>query len=155
MLALVASSLSTATVPLMGSAALSGQAGQSDAWENYKVRLEVLARQQGVRDSTIRANVPGLTLNQRVIDLERTEPVARTSGGVVGALAPYLNAHVTGSLIRRGRDNYSENYASLRAIEARYGVSSEERRVGKERRGGWWLPPCTNIWTAVRSSHLQ
>ena len=122
MLALVASSLSTATVPLMGSAALSGQAGQSDAWENYKVRLEVLARQQGVRDSTIRANVPGLTLNQRVIDLERTEPVARTSGGVVGALAPYLNAHVTGSLIRRGRDNYSENYASLRAIEARYGV---------------------------------
>ena len=59
-------------------------------WSTYKVRLAALARQQGVREATIQANVPGLTVNQRVIELERTEPVARSSGGVVGALAPYL-----------------------------------------------------------------
>ena len=62
------------------------------AWDTYKVRLADPGAQQGVREATIQANVPGLTVNQRVIELERTEPVARTSGGVVGSLAPYLRA---------------------------------------------------------------
>ena len=93
-----------------------------DPWYGYKLRLAALARQQGVRDATIEANVPGLTLNQRLIELERTEPVARTTGGVVGALGPYLRSHVTQSLIRRGQANYYNNYEALRRIEARYGV---------------------------------
>jgi membrane-bound lytic murein transglycosylase B len=92
------------------------------AWDTYMLRLSILARQQGVRDATIRANVPGLTVNQRVIDMERTEPVARSSGGVVGSLAPYLRRHVTASLIRRGQGNYSDHYGALRAMELRYGV---------------------------------
>jgi lytic murein transglycosylase len=92
------------------------------AWDNYKVRLAALARQQGVREATIQANVPGLTVNQRIIELERTEPIARSSGGVVGALAPYLRSHVTGSLIRRGQDNYADHFTALRNLEARYGV---------------------------------
>jgi len=107
----IAASLSSATV-----------SAQPDAWDGYKVRLEYLARQQGVREATIQANVPGLTKNDRVIELERTEPVARTTNGVVGALEPFLRSHVTGSLIRRGRENYSENYAGLTRIEQRYGV---------------------------------
>ena len=77
------------------------------AWDTYKSRLAILAAQQGVRQSTIQANVPGLTINQRAIDMERTEPVAHSSGGVVGVLAPYLRAHVTPSLIARGRNNDS------------------------------------------------
>ena len=93
-----------------------------DSWSTYKVRLAALARQQGVQEATIDANVPGLTVNQRLIELERTEPVARSSGGVVGALSPYLRSHVTQSLIRRGQANYSDNYEGLRRIEARYGV---------------------------------
>jgi len=92
------------------------------AWDNYKLRLAILARQQWVRDSTIQANVPELTINQRVIELERTEPIARSSGGVVGSLAPYLRSHVTPSLIRRGQVNYVNNYAGLRSLQARYGV---------------------------------
>jgi lytic murein transglycosylase len=94
------------------------------AWDTYKIRLAALARLQGVREATIQANVPNLTINQRVIDFERTEPVARSSGGVVGALAPYLRSHVTASLIRRGRDNYYDHYQALRSIEARYGVDA-------------------------------
>lgn len=94
------------------------------AWDTYKIRLAALARQQGVREATIQANVPDLAINQRVIDLERTEPVARTSNGVVGALAPYLRTHVTSSLITRGRSNYSNLYQGLRWIEARYGVDA-------------------------------
>jgi lytic murein transglycosylase len=93
-----------------------------DAWYGYKLRLAALARQQGVSEATIQANVPGLTKNERVIELERTEPVARSSGGVVGTLAPYLRSHVTESLIRRGRANYANDYNALRGIEARYGV---------------------------------
>ena len=85
----------------LSSASVSGQDAQGDAWDGYKVRLEYLARQQGVREATIQANVPRLTKNDQVIELERTEPVARTSNGVVGALEPYLRSHVTGSLIRR------------------------------------------------------
>jgi lytic murein transglycosylase len=96
----------------------------ANTWETYKVRLAALARQQGVHEMTIQANVPALSINQRVIDLEATEPVARSSGGVVGALAPYLRRHVTSSLIARGRDNYYDHYGALRALEARYGVDS-------------------------------
>lgn len=95
---------------------------QSDSWSTYKQRLGQLARLKGVREATIDENVPGLTVNRTVIELERTEPFARSSGGVVGALAPYLRSHVTASLIARGRENYSANYSGLRAIEARYGV---------------------------------
>ncbi|MFL6763584.1 MAG: lytic transglycosylase domain-containing protein [Sphingomicrobium sp.] len=93
-----------------------------DPWYGYKLRLAAIARQQGVSEPTIQSYVLGLSKNDRVIELERTEPVARTSGGVVGALEPYLDSHVTGSLIRRGRENYADNYAALRNLEARYGV---------------------------------
>jgi membrane-bound lytic murein transglycosylase B len=96
----------------------------TDAWGNYKLRLAALARMQGVSEATIQQNVPGLSINQRVIELERTEPVARSSNGVVGALAPYLRSHVTPSLVARGRQNYSNLYSGLRWIEGRYGVDS-------------------------------
>jgi lytic murein transglycosylase len=93
-----------------------------DTWSTYKIRLAALARQQGVQEATIRQNVPSLTLNRQVIELERSEPVARSNGGVIGTLEPYLRSHVTSSLISRGRDFYANHYDSLRAIEGRYGV---------------------------------
>src|SRR3954453_2164360 len=91
-------------------------AAAMDPWYGYKLRLAALARQQGVREATIQANVPALTKNERVIELERTEPVARSSGGVVGALEPYLRSHVTESLVRRGQANYFDHYEALRAL---------------------------------------
>jgi membrane-bound lytic murein transglycosylase B len=114
--------------PILEAAQVSGlepayrQEPANDAWSTYKVRLAALARQQGVSEATIQGNVPGLTVNREVIELERTEPLARSSGGVVGALGPYLRSHVTASLISRGRDHYAAHYDALRAIEARYGV---------------------------------
>src|SRR5947199_4812830 len=103
-------------------AAQSYSAPQASTWATYKVRLAALARLEGVRQSTIDANVPALAVNERVIELERTEPVAQTYGGYIGALAPYLRTHVTQSLISRGRANYADHYQALSAIEARYGV---------------------------------
>ena len=92
------------------------------SWDTYKVRLAALARLQGVRESTIQTYVPGLDINNTAIQLEKTEPVAHTFGGVVGALAPYLRVHVTRSLIVRGQANYRNNYDGMRRIEERYGV---------------------------------
>jgi lytic murein transglycosylase len=92
------------------------------SWDTYKLRLAALARLQGVREATIQANIPGLSLNSRVIELERTEPVAHTYGGVVGALGPYLRVHVTRSLVDRGQANYREQYSALTRIYDRFGV---------------------------------
>ena len=106
----------TASAATLGTAAsepalplASAAAVQSSAysWDLYKVRLGALARLKGVRETTISTYVPGLSMNSDVISLERTEPVARSSNGVVGVLAPYLERHVTPSLIARGQANYS------------------------------------------------
>jgi len=94
----------------------------SSSWETYKTRLAILARQQGVRPETVQTYVSGLQINQSAIEMERTEPVARSSGGVVGTLAPYLRSHVTPSLISRGQANFYNNYAALKSLEQRYGV---------------------------------
>ena len=92
------------------------------SWSTYKTRLGILARQQGVRPATVAAYVLDLQINQRAIDMERTEPVARMNGQGVGTITPYLRAHVTPSLIARGQANYAEHYQALRALEMRYGV---------------------------------
>src|SRR3954469_21272813 len=87
-------------------------------WDTYKVRLTALARQQGVRESTIQSVIPGLGLNRRVIELDHAEP--RTmGGGEAPSMAPYIRRHVTTSLIRRGQSNYSSLYQGLRWIESR------------------------------------
>ncbi len=119
-----AAPVATAPVGTAPGVASSAAVAQSSyySWETYKVRLAALARLQGVREATIRTYVPTLDKNERVIDLERTEPQAHSSGGVVGALSPYLRRHVSNSLISRGQANYRDHYTSLRRLEARYGV---------------------------------
>ncbi|NUQ18081.1 MAG: lytic murein transglycosylase [Sphingomonas sp.] len=121
----VVSSAAPVSQPAGGSPALPlTAAAQTSAysWDMYKARLAALARAQGVRESTVNAYVPNLSMNSNVIELERTEPVAHSSGGVVGALDPYLRAHVTSSIIARGRANYGDHYSGLMRIYARYGV---------------------------------
>jgi lytic murein transglycosylase len=119
-----AAPVGTAQASLAPDLAASAVAAQSSgySWETYKTRLAALARFQGVREATIQAYVPSLDKNDRVIDLERTEPQAHSSGGVVGALSPYLRRHVSRSLISRGQSNYRDHYSALRRLEVRYGV---------------------------------
>ena len=57
-----------------------------DPWSGYKVRLGALARQQGVRDATVRAVVPYLNLNQRVIDLDRAQQPTAASNSSLSAV---------------------------------------------------------------------
>lgn len=94
-----------------------------DAWSSYKVRLGALARQQGVRDATVQAVVPYLNLNQRVIDLDRAQqPTQISNSAYPPSFGPYLDRHVTTSLINRGQARYSSHWPNLSRIQSNTGV---------------------------------
>ena len=87
--------------PLYSSAELPG-------FEGYKQRLIERARREGVSESTIMAVIPPLTLNNRVIDLDRGQPGQVNNPNAAPPFAPYRRAHVTQDLIDRGRAVYSD-----------------------------------------------
>ncbi|HKH27173.1 MAG TPA: lytic murein transglycosylase, partial [Sphingomicrobium sp.] len=91
-------------------------------FEGYKLRLAALARSQGVRESTIRSHVPGLDLNSRAIQLDRSQPGGPPNSNYFPPFSPYQRRHVTSDLIRRGQARYSSLYGNLSRIQARYGV---------------------------------
>ena len=90
-------------------------------WEQHKARLAALARLQGVREATIQAVVPYLQPNQRVMALDRAQRPTSTSYYVQN-FGPYLERHITSSLINRGQSRYSSHWGSLSRIQAQYGV---------------------------------
>ena len=90
----------------------------------YKVRLADLARRAGVRDATINSVVPWLSLNGRVIELDRGQPGGVRNPNAAPPFAPYRRRHVTADLIDRGAARYAANRPYLMAIEARSGVQA-------------------------------
>lgn len=90
----------------------------------YKLRLAGLARSAGVREATIQSVVPFLSLNSRVIQLDRGQPGGVRNLNAAPPFAPYRRRHVTSDLIRRGQSRYAANARWLRWIEQHYGVES-------------------------------
>lgn len=90
----------------------------------YKMRLAGLARSAGVREATIQSVVPYLSLNSRVIQLDRGQPGDITRPNYFPPFAPYRRRHVTSDLIRRGQSRHAANSRWLSWIEQRYGVES-------------------------------
>ena len=93
-------------------------------FEGYKLRLAALARSQGVRESTIQSHVPGLDLNSRAIQLDRSQPggnpaVASTT---YSDFEPYRRSHVDAARINGGRRVYAQVRPIADQVEARYGV---------------------------------
>ena len=88
----------------------------------YKSRLAALARSAGVREATIQAVVPYLSVNNRVIELDRAQRPTSTSGSAPSSFGPYINRHITSSLIRRGYARYAGHWTNLSRIRERYGV---------------------------------
>ncbi len=88
----------------------------------YKVRLMALARSASVREATIRAYVPNLTLSTRAMQLDRSQPTGSPNSSYIPPFAPYRQRHVTASLINRGQARYYQHWSLLRQIESRYGV---------------------------------
>ena len=91
----------------------------------YKQVLTARARSSGVREATIQATIPFLSLNSRVISLDRGQPGGVNNPNYIPPFAPYRRQHVTASLINRGQARFAANAGRLAAIEARFGVEPE------------------------------
>lgn len=95
------------------------------SFEAYKQTLAARARAAGVREATIQAVVPYLSLNPTVIRLDRGQPGNISNPNATPPFAPYRRRHVTADLINRGAARYRANYAYLAGIERRFGVEPQ------------------------------
>jgi lytic murein transglycosylase len=91
----------------------------------YKQRLIALAGSAGVRQATIQATIPFLSLNSRVIQLDRGQPGGVNNPNAIPPFAPYRRRHVTSSLINRGQARYRAHWNRLATIERRFGVEPQ------------------------------
>jgi lytic murein transglycosylase len=83
------------------------------------VRVQALA--QGIRPATIDAILPSLSFNQRVVDLDRSQP-DDSSTGTPPSMSDYLTRRLDPVRISRGRDRYTRLQPQLMAFESRFGV---------------------------------
>lgn len=94
----------------------------SGGFSAYKAQLAARARREGVREPTIQNVVPYLSLNARVITLDRGQPGQINNPNATPPFAPYRRQHVTADLIRRGRIIYANHYGQLGRIGTTTGV---------------------------------
>jgi membrane-bound lytic murein transglycosylase B len=101
----------------IGSAAAQDESG----FQSYMTALRQQALAEGVSVRTADAVFPGLTLNDRVIELDRAQPGA-TNSSAIPAFAPYRSQHVDAARIARGRQTYQAQRYRLERIERETGV---------------------------------
>ncbi len=89
-------------------------------FQGYLQLLAAKARGEGVRESTIAQVMAGLTLNPRVIQLDRAQP--GSTSGPIAAFEPYRRKHIDASRITRGKRQYVAAAGQIAGIERRYGV---------------------------------
>lgn len=94
---------------------------QDMGFDSYLQILIARARAEGVSESTLARMTEGLTPNQRVIELDRSQPGTPSSSGFP-KLQPYLNTHVDANRIGGGRRMYEATRSMHGTLEARYGV---------------------------------
>ena len=100
-------------------------AAQSDlSFDAYMQLLIARARAEGVSETTLQRMTAGLEPNQRVIQLDQSQPGSPTSSGYP-PLAPYIATHVDSARINGGQRAYANYRSRLRAIESEYGVPAE------------------------------
>jgi membrane-bound lytic murein transglycosylase B len=120
-LALCAVAIVFGTVPGGAPMGDSVQAQQTIGFAAFLQGLGQQARMQGVSQRTIDSVIPTLSLNQRVIDLDRAQP-GGTPNGPIPMFAPYRAKHVDASRISRGREVYMSLRGLLGRVERQTGV---------------------------------
>ncbi len=90
-------------------------------FDAYVQVLVARARAEGVSEATLARMTSNLSVNDRVIRLDRGQPGRPTRRGYP-ALAPYIRTHVNSARIAGGRAVYRDYRNTLRRIEAEYGV---------------------------------
>lgn len=103
--------------------ALSVPAGAQDeaGFQQFLGELRQQAIARGYRSTSIDAALAGLTLDPRVIALDRRQPGADPNAPVPD-FEPYRRRHVDAARIARGREIYQAQRARLVAIERATGV---------------------------------
>jgi lytic murein transglycosylase len=114
---------------LIGLAGLVAVVGPSAAQDDAGLRsfiagLRLRAIAEGVRPSTFDSVAADLTLNPRVIELDRQQPEQRPNAPIP-SFAPYRAQHVNAALIARGRSVYQRERPRLAQIERETGVPEE------------------------------
>ena len=89
-------------------------------FQGYLQLLSARARGAGVSEQTIAAMTSGLTVNPRVIALDRAQPGSTTNSPP--AFWPYYRDHVDAARIEGGRGMLAETTALTPAIETEFGV---------------------------------
>jgi lytic murein transglycosylase len=107
-----------ATLVLIGGPAV---AQEEAGFQAYLAGLRGQAIARGVSPATVDAVLPTLTLNQRVIALDRAQP-GNPASTASPPFAPYRAAHVDAARIGRGRMVYEAQRGRLAAIERETGV---------------------------------
>ncbi len=97
------------------------RAQDEGGFQTYLRQVGERAVAQGVRPETVRSALPGLTLNTRVVELDRAQPGA-SPGGPPSRFAPYRATHVDAARIGRGRTNYAAQRQRLDRIARDTGV---------------------------------
>ena len=100
-----------------GTAVAQDEAG----FQAYLVTLRTQAEARGVSRATLDAVMPTLTLNQRVIDLDRQQP-GTDPNAPVPDFAPYKAQHLQPAIIANGRSAYQAARWRLERIEQQTGV---------------------------------
>ena len=113
-----------AAMLLAGLGVARAQDADEAGFQVYLGTLRAQAIAQGVRAATADSVIVGLTLNPRVIELDRAQPGGDPANPSTGnpPLAPYLRQHLTPALIAQGRDKYLAQRSRLARIEAESGV---------------------------------
>lgn len=96
-------------------------AQDESGFQSYLQTLSRQAEQQGVSRRTIDAVIPTLTLNTRVIELDRQQPES-SPNAPIPMFAPYQARHVDADRIARGRAAYQRQRGRLARIERETGV---------------------------------
>lgn len=97
---------------------------QDMSFDAYMQLLIARARAEGVSENTLRRMTAGLTPNQRVMELDQSQP-GSSSGSGYPPLAPYIATHVDSARINGGRREYANYRSRLAGFEREFGVPGE------------------------------
>jgi membrane-bound lytic murein transglycosylase B len=97
---------------------------QASGFRGFLQTLRPRAIAAGVSGATFDSVIPTLDFNQRVIDLDRSQPGGdpNAAASAIPRFAPYRRAHVDADRIGRGRARYQSLRPQLARVEARTGV---------------------------------
>jgi lytic murein transglycosylase len=116
-----------AIVRLLVAAAMLAACGSASAqdeqaaFQSFLQTLRSRALAEGVRAQTFDSVAPTLTVNPRVVELDRQQPESRPNAPIPN-FAPYREQHLGPVLIGRGRAAYQRERSQLARIERETGV---------------------------------